>query len=108
MPFQVTAAQVPATAATCKAALDAANKALTDSNGDFTTVIQPNGATAENNEYIHASNRHSAEFLIWNIANLPACMLDRTSCACIAQILRILDRTKLEAWHPVTVLSFPL
>ncbi|KAK9917584.1 hypothetical protein WJX75_006062 [Coccomyxa subellipsoidea] len=55
----VTAAQVPAAAATCKAALDAANKALTASNGDFTAVIQPNGATAENNEYLYCSTADS-------------------------------------------------
>ena len=48
--LQITEAQIPAAAATCKAALDAAVKTVTAANGDFTGVTQPTGATLANNE----------------------------------------------------------
>ncbi|BDA50502.1 hypothetical protein COCOBI_16-1780 [Coccomyxa sp. Obi] len=49
----ITEAQIPATAATCKAALDAAVKIVTATNGDFTGVTQPTGATLANSEYLY-------------------------------------------------------
>ncbi len=48
--LQITEAQIPAAAATCKAALDAAVITVTAANGDFTGVTQPTGATLANNE----------------------------------------------------------
>jgi len=49
---QVTASEIPADAATCKAGLDAAAKAVIASNGDFTTVQQPTGATLAGDECV--------------------------------------------------------
>ncbi len=50
MLLQITKAQIPAAAATCKAALDAAVQTVTAANGDFTGVTQPTGATLANSE----------------------------------------------------------